>query len=50
LLGIYHVFEVKGDEVGCVVKNSATLVGTMYTLHAAEIHIDLPTLTEKGKE
>ncbi|KAA0046375.1 pyruvate kinase 1, cytosolic [Cucumis melo var. makuwa] len=49
LLGIYHVFEVKGDEVGCVVKNSATLVGTMYTLHAAEIHIDLPTLTEKDK-
>ncbi|KAL4018661.1 hypothetical protein IC575_022272 [Cucumis melo] len=37
-------------EVGCVVKNSATLVGTMYTLHAAEIHIDLPTLTEKDKD
>ncbi|KAL0541851.1 hypothetical protein IC582_021922 [Cucumis melo] len=36
-------------EVGCVVKNSATLVGTMYTLHAAEIHIDLPTLTEKDR-
>ena len=41
---------MKGDDVGCVVKNSATLVGTMYTLHAAEIHIDLPTLTEKDKE
>ncbi|TYJ97148.1 pyruvate kinase 2, cytosolic-like [Cucumis melo var. makuwa] len=40
-----EVFEVKGDDVGCVVKNSATLVGIMYTLHAAEIHIDLPTLT-----
>ncbi|KAL0541844.1 hypothetical protein IC582_021910 [Cucumis melo] len=36
-------------EVGCVVKNFATLVGTMYTLHAAEIHIDLPTLTEKDR-
>uniref|UniRef100_A0A9I9E5Z3 Uncharacterized protein n=1 Tax=Cucumis melo TaxID=3656 RepID=A0A9I9E5Z3_CUCME len=23
--GIYQVFEVKGDDVGCVVKNSATL-------------------------
>ncbi|KAA0036675.1 pyruvate kinase 2, cytosolic-like [Cucumis melo var. makuwa] len=43
------VFEVKGDDVGCLVKNSATLVGTMYTLHAAEIHIDLPTLTEKDR-
>ncbi|KGN48226.1 pyruvate kinase 2, cytosolic [Cucumis sativus] len=45
-----EVFEVKGDDVVCVVKNSATLVGTMYTLHAAEIHIDLPTLTDKDKE
>ncbi|KAL0557239.1 hypothetical protein IC582_005761 [Cucumis melo] len=44
-----EVFEVKGDDVGCVVKNSATLVGTMYTLHAAESHIDLPTLTEKDR-
>ena len=41
---------MKGDDVVCVVKNSATLVGTMYTLHAAEIHIDLPTLTDKDKE
>ncbi|KAA0068015.1 pyruvate kinase [Cucumis melo var. makuwa] len=48
--GSTEVFEVKGDDVGCVVKNSATLVGTMYTLHAAEIHIDLPTLIEKDKE
>ncbi|KAL4033512.1 hypothetical protein IC575_006605 [Cucumis melo] len=44
-----EVFEVKGDDVGCLVKNSATLVGTMYTLHAAESHIDLPTLTEKDR-
>ncbi|KAL0540179.1 hypothetical protein IC582_024410 [Cucumis melo] len=45
-----EVFKVKGDDVGCVVKNSATLVGTMYSLHASEIHIDLPTLDEKDKE
>jgi len=41
---------VKGDDVLCLVKNSAKLVGTMYTLHAAEIRIDLPTLTDKDKE
>ncbi|KAA0036677.1 pyruvate kinase 2, cytosolic-like [Cucumis melo var. makuwa] len=45
-----EVVEVKGDDVGCLVKNSTTLVGTMYTLHVVEIHIDLPTLTEKDKE
>ncbi|TYK29369.1 pyruvate kinase 2, cytosolic-like [Cucumis melo var. makuwa] len=46
----FLVLEVKGDDVGCVVKNSATLVGTVYTLHAAEVHIDLPTPIEKDKE
>lgn len=41
---------MKGDDVVCEIKNSATLVGSMYTLHAAEIHIDLPTLSDKDKE
>ncbi|KAL0537775.1 hypothetical protein IC582_026761 [Cucumis melo] len=26
----FTVFEVKGDDVGCVVKNSATLVGALF--------------------
>lgn len=34
----------------CVIKNSATLAGSLFTLHASQIRIDLPTLTEKDKE
>lgn len=39
-----------GDDVTCVIKNSATLAGSLYTLHVSQIHIDLPTLTDKDKE
>nr|XP_009788506.1 PREDICTED: pyruvate kinase, cytosolic isozyme-like isoform X1 [Nicotiana sylvestris] len=45
-----EVDEVKGDDVVCVVKNSATLTGSLFTLHASQIHIDLPTLSDKDKE
>jgi pyruvate kinase len=45
-----EVKEVKGEDVICVIKNSATLSGSLYTLHVSQIHIDLPTLTEKDKE
>ncbi|KAK7826730.1 pyruvate kinase 1, cytosolic [Quercus suber] len=45
-----EVSEVKGDEVVCLIKNSATLSGSLYTLHVSQIHIDLPTLTDKDKE
>lgn len=45
-----EVDEVKGDDVLCVIKNSATLDGTLFTLHASQVRIDLPTLTEKDKE
>lgn len=34
----------------CVIKNSATLAGSLFTLHASQIRIDLPTLSEKDKE
>ncbi|KAH6804078.1 Pyruvate kinase family protein [Perilla frutescens var. frutescens] len=44
-----EVSEVKGEDVVCLVKNSATLAGPLYTLHVAGIHIDLPTLTDKDK-
>ncbi|KAI4349043.1 hypothetical protein L6164_009691 [Bauhinia variegata] len=45
-----EVAEVKGQDVVCVIKNSATLAGSLFTLHASQIHIDLPTLTDKDKE
>ncbi|XP_028789947.1 pyruvate kinase 1, cytosolic isoform X1 [Neltuma alba] len=45
-----EVTEVRGQDVVCVIKNSATLAGALFTLHASQIHIDLPTLTEKDKE
>ncbi|GKE46860.1 pyruvate kinase 1, cytosolic-like protein, partial [Tanacetum coccineum] len=44
------VKEVKGDDVGCLIKNFDVLAGTLYTLHASQIHIDLPTLNDKDKE
>lgn len=47
---VAQVDEVKGDDVVCVVKNSATLTGSLFTLHASQIHIDLPTLSDKDKE
>ncbi|XP_057798832.1 pyruvate kinase 2, cytosolic-like [Salvia miltiorrhiza] len=45
-----EVSEVKGEDVVCLIKNSATLAGPLYTLHASGIRIDLPTLTDKDKE
>lgn len=41
---------MNGDDVVCLIKNSATLSGSLYTLHVSQIHIDLPTLTDKDKE
>ncbi|KAL0317306.1 UNVERIFIED_CONTAM: Pyruvate kinase, cytosolic [Sesamum angustifolium] len=45
-----EVKEVKGEDVHCIIKNSATLAGSLYTLHVSQIHIELPTLTDKDKE
>ncbi|KAK2418341.1 pyruvate kinase [Trifolium repens] len=45
-----EVVEVTGQDVVCTIKNSATLAGALFTLHASQVHIDLPTLTEKDKE
>ncbi|KAK9075124.1 hypothetical protein SSX86_003443 [Deinandra increscens subsp. villosa] len=45
-----EVSEVKGDDVICLIKNSAVLAGTLYTLHVSQVHIDLPTLPDKDKE
>lgn len=45
-----QVTEVKGKDVVCLIKNSATLSGSLYTLHVSQIRIELPTLTDKDKE
>jgi len=45
-----QVSEVNGDEISCLVKNSATLSGPLFTVHVSQIHIDLPSLTDKDKE
>lgn len=49
-IGVEQVSQVKGDDVICVIKNSATLTGSLFTLHASQIRIDLPTLSDKDKE
>lgn len=45
-----QVSEVHGDDVTCLIKNSATLSGSLYTLHVSQIRIDLPTLTDQDKK
>ncbi|XP_010278268.1 PREDICTED: pyruvate kinase 1, cytosolic [Nelumbo nucifera] len=45
-----EVAEVKGEDVVCMIKNSATLAGSLFTLHVSQIRIELPTLTDKDKE
>lgn len=45
-----QVTEVQEEDVVCLIKNSATLSGSLYTLHVSQIHIELPTLTDKDKE
>ncbi|XP_030545190.1 pyruvate kinase 1, cytosolic-like [Rhodamnia argentea] len=45
-----EVTEVNGEDVVCIIKNSAVLAGSLYTLHVSQIRIDLPTLTDKDKE
>ncbi|XWS43480.1 hypothetical protein CRYUN_Cryun16bG0107800 [Craigia yunnanensis] len=44
------VSEVQGKYVVCVIKNSATLTGSLFTLHASQIRIELPILSDKDKE
>ncbi|XP_062202150.1 pyruvate kinase 1, cytosolic-like [Phragmites australis] len=45
-----EVSEIKGDNVICVIKNTATLAGSLFTLHCSQIHIDLPTLSDEDKD
>ncbi|XP_073006836.1 pyruvate kinase 1, cytosolic-like [Typha latifolia] len=45
-----EVAELKGDDVICVIKNTATLAGSLFTLHISQVHIDLPTLSDADKD
>ncbi|CAN6371525.1 unnamed protein product [Urochloa humidicola] len=45
-----EVVETSGENVNCLVKNTATLAGPLFTLHAAQVHIGLPTLSEYDKQ
>jgi hypothetical protein len=45
-----QVKDIQDKDVICHVKNSATLAGPLFTAHASQVHIDLPTLTEVDKE
>eukprot|EP01018_Ginkgo_biloba_P019377 Gb_17274 [translate_table: standard] len=44
-----EVAELKGQDVVCLVKNSATLAGSLFTMHVSQVHIDLPTLSDTDK-
>ncbi|PKA52456.1 Pyruvate kinase, cytosolic isozyme [Apostasia shenzhenica] len=45
-----EVTELRGDDVVCTIKNSATLAGSLFTLHISQVRIDLPTLSESDKD
>ncbi|GAB2276848.1 hypothetical protein Dimus_011560 [Dionaea muscipula] len=45
-----EVTEINGEDVVCLIKNSATLSGSLYTLHVSQSRIDMPTLTEEDKK
>ncbi|PON34382.1 Pyruvate kinase [Trema orientale] len=45
-----EVLETRGEDVICLVKNTATLVGFIVTVYVPQVHIDLPTLTDYDKE
>ncbi|CAM8973398.1 unnamed protein product [Rhodiola kirilowii] len=45
-----EVDEVKDEDVVCTIKNSATLAGALFTLHVAQVRIEMPTLSDADKE
>ncbi|KAK1288071.1 hypothetical protein QJS10_CPB19g00046 [Acorus calamus] len=45
-----EVMKTEGQDVVCLVKNSATLGGYVFTMHVSQVHINLPTLTEADKK
>ncbi|KAL7225414.1 hypothetical protein ACSBR1_020732 [Camellia fascicularis] len=45
-----EVLEMRGPDIICLVKNSASLVGFVFTMHVSQVHIDLPTLTDVDRQ
>ncbi|KAJ3671606.1 hypothetical protein LUZ60_007685 [Juncus effusus] len=45
-----EVVETSGEDVICTVKNSATLSGTILTVHVSQVKIDMPTLSDYDKK
>ncbi|KAM0940593.1 putative pyruvate kinase [Dioscorea sansibarensis] len=45
-----EVIETNGEDIICLVKNSATLAGFIFTMHVSQVHIDLPTLSSFDKQ
>jgi pyruvate kinase len=45
-----QVVEVQNMDVKCEVKNSATLTGGLFTAHATQVPVNLPTLSEADKK
>ncbi|THG06018.1 hypothetical protein TEA_021336 [Camellia sinensis var. sinensis] len=45
-----QVLEIRGPDIICLVKNSASLVGSVFTMHVSQVHIDLPTLTDVDRQ
>ncbi|XWS43064.1 hypothetical protein CRYUN_Cryun16bG0069200 [Craigia yunnanensis] len=44
-----EVLETKDQDVICLVKNTATLAGLIFTMHVSQVHINMPTLNENDK-
>jgi pyruvate kinase len=45
-----EVAEVQNMDVKCVIKNSATLTGALFTAHVTQVPVSLPTLSESDKK
>ena len=43
------VLETKDRDVICLVKNTATLAGLIFTMHVSQVHVNMPTLNENDK-
>ncbi|XP_008786531.2 pyruvate kinase 1, cytosolic-like [Phoenix dactylifera] len=45
-----EVLETIDQDVKCLVKNSAILAGSIFTMHVSQVQINLPTLTSADKQ
>ncbi|THU46686.1 hypothetical protein C4D60_Mb09t07520 [Musa balbisiana] len=45
-----EVLDTAGKDINCLVKNSARLAGSIFTMHVSQVAISLPTLTSSDKQ